>query len=119
MKATRRDAPSKFATALATPTPKSKRVKPDRIKPEWLDESLPAFQLPSVAAKALELYDTKPAVLEALAPTDIKLVLKALDVRRAHFVAVASVLVSAAQSAPGSRPNPSVACAGSRLDGHE
>jgi hypothetical protein len=81
MKATKRGTPSTFATALATPTPKSKRVKPDKIKPAWLNESLPTFQLPSVAAEAIELYDTKPAVLKALAPTDIKLVLRALDVR--------------------------------------
>jgi hypothetical protein len=107
----------KVATAL--PTPKSKRVKPDRIKLAWLDESLPTFRLPSVAAEAIDLYDTTPAVLEALAPLDIKLVLRALEVRRAHLVAVASALASAAQSAPGSRPNPSFACAGSRLDGSE
>ena len=107
------------ATAQATPTPNSKRAKPDRIKPAWLDESLPTFRLPSVAAAAIELYNTTPVVLEALAPTDVKLVLRALEVRRAHLVAVASALASAAQSAPGCRPNPSFACAGSRLDGHE
>ena len=110
---------TKKSKARATPTPQSKRVKPDSIKPAWLDESLPTFRLPSVAAEAIDLYDTKPAVLEALAPTDIKLVLRALEVRRAHLVAVASALASAAQSAPGSRPNPSFACAGSRLDGSE
>ena len=78
---------TKKSKARATPTPQSKRVKPDRITPAWLDELLPTFRLPSVAAEAIKLYDTGPDVLRALTPTDIKLVLQALAVRRAHFVA--------------------------------
>ena len=86
--------------------PTSKRAKLERIKHAWLDSSSSTFTLPSVAAEAINLYDTNPAVLDSLTPKEIQLVLQALEVRRAHLVAVASALVSAAQFAPGSRSNP-------------
>ena len=86
--------------------PTSKRAKLARITPAWLDSLSSTFTLPSVAAEAINLYDTNPAVLDSLTPKEIQLVLQALEVRRAHLVAVASALVSAAQFAPGSRSNP-------------
>jgi hypothetical protein len=86
--------------------PTSKRAKLARIKHAWLDSSSSTFTLPSVADEAINLYDTNPAVLDSLTPKEIQLVLQALEVRRAHLVAVASALVSAAQFAPGSRSNP-------------
>jgi len=86
--------------------PTSKRAKLARIKHAWLDSLSSTFTLPSVADEAINLYDTNPAVLDSLSPEEIRLVLQALEVRRAHLVAVASALVSAAQFAPGSRSNP-------------
>ena len=65
--------------------PTSKRAKLARIKPAWLDPLSSTFTLPSVAAEAINLYDTNPAVLDSLTPKEIQLVLQALEVRRAHF----------------------------------
>jgi hypothetical protein len=84
------------------------------LKPPWLTGTSE-----SIKAEAIRLYSMNSKVLEALTATYIQTVLKALGVRRAHFVAYALVLASAAHPAAGGGPNPSLVCAGSNAHGQE
>ena len=74
------------------------------LKPPWLAEPLP-----SIKTEAIRLYSMDPDVLRTLTVDYSQIVLKALGVRRAPFVAYALVLASAAHTRRGRRFEP-LAC---------
>ena len=84
------------------------------LKPPWLAEPLP-----SIKTEAIRLYSIDPAVLRVLTVDYIQIVLRALGVRRAPFVAMPLFLPRPRTPAGGGGSNPSLACAGATVHGQE
>jgi hypothetical protein len=82
--------------------------------PPWLAEPLPAIK-----AEAIRLYSMNSKVLGALTVDYSQIVLKALGVRRAPFVAMPLFLPRPRTPAGGGGSNPSLACAGATVHGQE
>jgi hypothetical protein len=82
--------------------------------PPWLAEPLP-----SIKTEAIRLYSMDPDVLRVLTVDYSQIVLKALGVRRAPFVAMPLFLPRQRTPAGGGGPNPSLACAGSKGRGQK